>query len=146
MNPKGRVFGNQSGGIAIEGNSTGIAFAAPLEAIRRLLKTKKSPSTADAGLIVEELIERSTSDLKGFPEDVRGVLGVICIKDGPARAAGLEPRFVIRRVNGDSVNTRDEFYAAIRGRKAGDKVRLEVIRKGSSAAETVEVTLRSLEE
>ena len=146
VDKEGRVFGNQSGSITVEGHSTGIAFAAPLKAIRRLVKDKTSPSTADAGLIVEELTEYSVSDLKGFPKDVRGVLGVICTKDGPARAAGLEPRFVIRKVNGKAVETRDSFYEAIRRGKPGAKIRLEVIRKGAKAAEKVEITLRRLED
>jgi serine protease Do len=145
VDARGKVVANQSGGITIDGHPTGIAFAAPADAIRRLVNSRASAETADAGIIVEERTEHSARELDGFPKAAGGVLAVICGEKGPARAAGLEPRFLVLSVDGRKVETRDQFYAAVRSRKPGEKLRLEVWRKAAETAETVEVKLRRLE-
>jgi serine protease Do len=141
----GRVVANQSGGVTIDGRSTGIAFAAPADAIRRLVSARTSAETADAGIVVEERTEHGAKDLGAFAKEAAGVLAVICRDDGPAHAAGLAPCFLVASVDGRQVETRDAFYAAIRARKPGESVRLEVWRPGAAAAEVLALKLSRLE-
>ena len=62
---------------------------------------------------------------------------------GPAEDAGLEPGDVITAVDGETVDTYEEFVVAIRTREPGDHVTLEVERDGDVLS--VDVTLGSTE-
>lgn len=140
VDAEGRVVANQSGNVTLDGHSIGVGFAAPADAIRRLLEAPAR--TADAGIAVEELLEHGR--LEGFP--AAGVLAVIVHDSGPAKAAGLAPRFLVRSVDGAAVETRDAFYAAVRKRKPGDTLLLDIRRKNAAADEKIELPLSCLEE
>ncbi len=62
---------------------------------------------------------------------------------GPADDAGLEPGDIITAVDGDSVDTYEEFVVAIRTRAPGDTVTLQVERGGDELS--IDVTLGSTE-
>jgi S1-C subfamily serine protease len=143
VDSEGRVVANQSGAIVVEGRPSGIAFAAPADAIRRLVKARASAETADAGIVVEERSEHGR--VEGFPSGAEGVFGVLCREGGPAKAGGLEPWFLVLAVDGRTLGTRDAFYGAVRSRKPGEILRLDVRRKGAAQPETLELRLARLE-
>ena len=58
VDDKGTVFGVQSGVVSTHGISVGVAFAAPVAAVRRLLETRKHASTPDAGFLVADLLQQ----------------------------------------------------------------------------------------
>lgn len=142
VDARDRVVAVQSGNVAVNGQASGVAFGAPVDAVRRLLEAPAS--TADAGLTVEERLEHGR--LEGFPPEATGVLAVIVQDGGPAKAAGLRPRFLVAAVDGVKVDTRDAFYAAVRARKPGDRARFRILRPDAAAAEEVELTLVRLED
>jgi hypothetical protein len=75
----------------------------------------------------------------GAPEDA-GVLVSKVVSDSAAQAAGLEVGDIITKVDGEAVGEGLELGHAIRGRKAGDTIAIEVLRDGRS--QTLSATLK----
>jgi serine protease Do len=63
----------------------------------------------------------------GLPEDTRGVLITEVETGEPAEEAGLRPNFVIVSVNGETVESVDEFERAVTGFESGERIRLRVL-------------------
>jgi photosystem II stability/assembly factor-like uncharacterized protein len=61
-------------------------------------------------------------------------------KDGPAEKAGLKTGDVILKLDGKDVEGYDQFTEAVRQRKAGDKLKLEV-KRGSEKPQEITLTL-----
>jgi serine protease Do len=63
----------------------------------------------------------------GLPSDTRGVLITDVETGEPAEEAGLRANFVIVSVNGETVESVDEFERAVTGLESGDRIRLRVL-------------------
>ena len=86
-----------------------------------------------------------TDDLRkhyGAPEDA-GILVAGLEDDSPAAKAGVQVGDVITQIDGDRVNSSGDLSRALRDKKAGDKVRLHVIRDRRAQDLTVTVEERS---
>lgn len=70
-----------------------------------------------------------------------GVIIVDVIEDSPADKAGLEPMDAILSIDGEQVPPH-EFSEIIAGHSPGERVTLEVSRRGEEGAEPFEVTVR----
>jgi S1-C subfamily serine protease len=135
----GNVVGLQSGVMSLEGTPVGIAFLAPAAPIRALLKTLCDAATPDAGFWVDQLWERNAEFLKKFPADTEGLVVSGVREDGPAAKADLRPGDVVTAADGRRVVRIRELLEVIRSRKAGDQLRLTLLRAG--AAEPLQRTL-----
>jgi len=69
--------------------------------------------------------------------DQPGVAVIQVLPGSPARKAGLKERDIIRKVNGKPVRGPEEFRKMISARKAGEKVKLQVLRRGKELSVTV---------
>ena len=90
LNDAGRVIGVQSGIITQNAVSVGIAFAAPLSAVKKLIKEKKNAATPTLGAAIEELWQQDRKTLDRFPQDAEGLIVRNVRSGGPADRGGLK--------------------------------------------------------
>jgi S1-C subfamily serine protease len=141
---RGRVVGNQAAFINHNGASVSVAFAATAEAVRDLLASRRTVTTATAGLAIEELWERPVGFIGRFPRGAQGVVPAAIVPGGPAEAAGLGLELIITAVDDTPVVYRDDFLRAIRAHKPGDKVTLTILDAEATEPRQVVLTLGRL--
>lgn len=141
MNARGEVIGVQSGMMHAKGRHLGVAYMAPLDAIRALVRRGVDARTASLGVVVEEIWGMSRSFLRRLPAGTEGLVvqGVL----GPAAQAGIELDDVITHIDGRRLSTRDELLGYVRAKSPGQTVTLTLLRDG--AHRRVKITLDSLE-
>jgi serine protease Do len=135
LNANGELWGVQSGVMRENNAICGIAFAGPLEPIRRLVETGKSASTPTLGLAAEETWQQDEKYWKRFPPRTEGLVVRNVHQDGPAARAGIEMWDVIRQIDGQKVSRVEELLTAVRAKQPGDEVVLELLHpdgKGTS--------------
>lgn len=119
--------------IARQNLAEGIGFALPINQARRVINQLRDFGEVKRGYIGINLnttgIDRDAQDYLGLP-DRNGVIIDSVTPDSPAERAGLKPFDVIREVDGDLIVDNDELIAKISSYMPGEKVDLEVFRKG----------------
>lgn len=141
MNAAGEVVGVQSGTMHAKGRHLGVAYMAPLPAIRALIRRGVDARTASLGIVVEEVWGMSRAFLRRLPAGTEGL--VVQGVRGPAVEAGLELDDVITQIDGRRTPTRDDLLGFVRARSPGETVTLTVLR--GPEAFRLPVTLDSLE-
>ncbi len=135
LNLRGEVVGINT---AINPAGQNIGFAVPISAVNRILKdlrTGKPVSRGYLGVVPQEL-DAVFQQALGVKQ---GVL-VGSVEPGqPADKAGVQHQDVITSVDGQAVASPDELVSVISSRRAGDAVKLGIVRKGKPL--TVSVTL-----
>ena len=146
FNRRGQVIGLQSGVMPV-GNSvyTGIAYAAPLEAIRSLLESGRTTATPTIGSSVEEIWEQKPETLDRFPPGTEGLILRTLRDDGPVVRAGLKQWDLVTAADGQKVRLRDELLRIIRGKQPGQPLQLDVLKPDGAGARQVTVRLGKLE-
>ncbi|HUT31870.1 MAG TPA: S1C family serine protease [Planctomycetota bacterium] len=142
----GRVVGVQSGFLNSPKAPAGIAMVAPPDAIRQLLATRASREAATLGTRLDELWTQSEGFIARFPKGTTGVLTVVPVKDGPVAKAGLTRESLITAIDGKPVVYVDDVMAAVRSKKPGDQVTLQVLDPGDKPHRIVTIPLVRLEE
>ena len=135
LNLRGEVVGINT---AINPAGQNIGFAVPISSVNRILKdlrTGKPVSRGYLGVTPQEL-DSVFQEALGVKQ---GVLVGSVQQGQPADKAGIQHQDVITSVDGQAVNSPDDLVSAIASRRAGDTVKLGVIRKGK--AMTFSVTL-----
>lgn len=143
LNSRGEVIGMNTAIFSNNGQSAGISFAIPINAIKRILTP----------LIVDHRIVRADLGVtKVFASD-QGLMIVALEEGGPAERAGLHPvRVIVERnglyvtrkidpsaadiiteVDGKSVRNVDELLTLVEEHKPGEIAVLTVIRDGKPA-------------
>jgi len=143
---RGRVVGVQSGYLNSAKAPAGIAIVAPPDALRALLATRASAETATLGTRIDELWTQPHGFIARFPKGTQGVVTVVPQKDGPVAKAGLNKESLITAIDGRPVAFVDEAMAAIRAKRPGDPVQLEVMDPDKPARRTVTVHLARVKE
>ncbi len=132
MDIDGNVVGINTA-IARENLAEGIGFALPINHARRVINQLRDFGEVKRGYIGINMniagIDRDAQDYLGLP-DRNGVIIDSVTSDSPAERAGLKPFDVIREVDGDPIADNDELIAKISSYMPGEKVDLEVFRKG----------------
>ncbi len=146
VNRRGRVVGVQSGYLNCAKAPAGIAIAAPPDALRALLATRTPAEATTLGTRLDELWTQPHGFIARFPKGTQGVVTVVPRKDGPAARAGLNKESLITAIDGRPVAYVHEAMAAIRSKKPGDVVQLEVMDPDKPARRTVTVRLARVEE
>jgi len=146
LNRRGQVVGLQSG-VMPAGNSvyTGIAYMAPLDAIRSLLEKRRTAATASIGCSVEEIWEQKRETLDRFSPGTEGLIIRLLRDDGPAARAGLKQWDLIIAADGRKVRLRDELLGVIRGKQPGQPLELDVRSPDGAGTRQVAVRLGKLE-
>ncbi|MHC4251001.1 MAG: S1C family serine protease [Planctomycetota bacterium] len=124
----GSIVGVQAGYLNNNDKSpVGIAFAAPLDAIRELLKTRRSRVTATLGGALDELWTQSAGFISRSPEGTRGIVTPVLHEGGPLEKAGLTRETIITAIDGKPVSFLDPLLESVRSKKPGQEIRLTVI-------------------
>ncbi|MBI1744541.1 trypsin-like peptidase domain-containing protein [Candidatus Acetothermia bacterium] len=136
VDSKGEVIGINT---AIASNSEGIGFAIPINTAKRILSQLVNGgkvSRAWLGVYIQDLTDDLATSL-GLQANA-GVLIANVFREGPSVNV-LKSDDVLLSVDGVKVAGSNSLQDAITSHKAGDKVRLEILRNGERM--TVEVTL-----
>ncbi len=145
FNSRGEIVGLQSGMMRDQNASVGIAFVIPVQFIQFLINTKADVETVTLGAAVEELWEQPWDMLKKFPAKTQGLVVRVPEADGPAGKAGLKENDVIIAVDDKPVYLRDEFIKLLRARRAGDELKLSILREKDGKPATVMVKLDAMD-
>jgi len=139
---RGRVVGVQSGYLNNNDKSwVGIAFAAPSDAIARLIAERGDRKIATLGATMDELWTQSPGFIARLPKGVRGVVPPRVKKGGPLEAAGLTRETLILEIDGKPVSYLDTLLDIVQSKKPGDEVTLKVIEPIGTPPRKVKVTL-----
>jgi serine protease Do len=146
VNVRGQVIGINtaiipgSNGPGGEGSFIGIGFAIPSNAAKHvmedLIKTGKV-SRGYLGVSIGKLTDALAKQFK--VPDTSGALVDDVTHGGPADKAGLKNGDVIRKLNGQTIESNDQLTSAITDLNPGAEVRLDILRDGQPM--TVKVTL-----
>ncbi len=140
VDAQGRVVGINTAIVAgAGGGSLGLGFATPINPVKRVLDqliTQGKVTRAWLGVYIAETTPRVAEYLKIEPYS--GVLVNDVVPNGPSHGV-LQPEDVIVSVNGEPTPRIRDLQNAIQYRTPGERVTLEVLRKGERLA--VEVTL-----
>lgn len=147
LNTRGEVIGMTTAIISQVGQSAGIGFAVPINAIKRILAELvdhgrviradlgiRKVLVTDEGLLVVSLEENSPADLAGIrPVQVR------IYRLGPYRVPKADPETadVIVAVEGRPVRSVDELLEEVESHRPGDQVAVTVLRNGRALDLTV---------
>ena len=137
LNSKGEVIGMNTAIISQVGQSAGISFAVPINAIRRILRP----------LIDEGRVVRADLGLARVYRTRDGLLALALVEGGAAERAGLRPlqvrrsrvgRFIdpdsadlIVAIDGKPIKTYEDLLNEVEAHNPGDQVDVTVIRQGS---------------
>mgnify|MGYP002389270559 FL=1 len=142
---QGALVGVQSGVMSNNGTPVGVAFAGPAGAVRRLLETRQSAATPNAGLAIEETWQQQRDFLDRFPPRTEGLVVKVLQADGPAARAGLKQWDLIVEAEGQAVRLPDELLRIVRSKKPGETLSVGVLGPDGTGKRQVAVTLGRLE-
>jgi len=125
---RGRVVGVQSGYLNNTDKSpVGIAFAAPADAIAKLLSEGGDRQVPTMGAAMEELWTQSQGFIARLPKGTQGIVTPRLDKGGPLDKAGMTHETLILEIDGKKVIYLDKLLEIVRSKKPGDRVTLKVI-------------------
>ena len=140
VNALGRVIGMNTFIFSRSGGSVGIGFAVPSWRVQQVVTELRESGVVDrsfyTGLSVNAVTPRIAQAL-GLSE-ARGLIVRSVETGSPAEDAGLRPYDVVRSIDGEAVGSNEDIRQRLVDRRAGDTVRLGVIREGRR----VDVSLR----
>ena len=140
VNTKGELIGINAAIASHTGSYDGYSFAIPSNIVRKVvddLLLYGETQRGYLGIRTAELTEE-VAEKEGL-ESIEGVYVAEVTDGGAAKLAGMKDGDVITAINGKKLNTVTELLETIRQYRPGDKVQVEVNRKGSH--HTYNVTL-----
>jgi serine protease Do len=141
---RGQVIGVNSAIASGTGFYSGYGFAIPIDLARKVMDQLIADGRvhrAALGITVQNATANDAAYV-GLPE-IRGVLVQDFTEDSPARKAGIEPGDIIIAVDGKKVEYVGQLQQQVGFRKPGEKVRVEVARKGG-VRKTFQVPLQEV--
>jgi S1-C subfamily serine protease len=139
---RGRVVGVQSGYLNNTDKSwVGIAFAAPPDAIAKLLADGGDRQVATLGAAMEELWTQSSGFIARLPKGARGIVTPRIDKGGPLDKAGMTSETLIMEIDGKPVSYLDNLLKIVQSKKPGDLVTLKVIEPIGKPAREIKIRL-----
>jgi len=137
LNSRGEVIGMNTAILSQVGQSAGIGFTVPINAIKRILRP----------LIEEGRVIRADLGLTRVYRTPEGLLILDLVEGGPADRAGLKPIQIVRyrfrqiydpssadlivAIDGKPVKTYEDLLIEVEAHAPGDNVVVTVIRKGN---------------
>ena len=140
FNARGEVVGINSQIYTRSGGYQGVSFAIPIEVATRVQQQIQATGKAQharLGVTVQEVNQAFADSFKlDRPE---GALVSSVDRGGPGAKAGLEPGDVVRKIDGHTIVGSGDLPAFVGQALPGQKVTLEIWRKGAS--KTLNATL-----
>jgi S1-C subfamily serine protease len=149
LDSAGRLIGVNTAIYSPTGTSAGIGFAVPVDTVNRIipqLLAEGRVSRPYMGVQVSDAVSNQVTGRRGM----QGVVVAGVEPNSPAAQAGLRGMQetadggmvlgdIIQEADGKPVRTVDELFAALERHKAGETIRLQVLREGRT--QEVAVTL-----
>jgi len=123
---------------------SGIGFAVPSNLASRVMDQLREHGHVVRGYlgVTVQPLSRELREAYGLDPRTRGAI-VNTVTDGsPAQAAGLQPEDIVIAVDGEKLQSQQDFLQRIAVHAPGDRVRLTVIRGDEQLDLTVELTVR----
>ena len=141
---RGEVIGVNSAIASQTGYYSGYGFAIPIDLARQVMDQIIAGGRVNRVAIGVSVQNATANDAEyvGLP-DIRGVLVQDFTEDSPAKKAGLEAGDIIVSIDGRPVEYVGQLQQQIAFRKAGEKVKVEVARKGG-VHKSYEVRLQAI--
>jgi len=134
VNAAGELIGVQSAAMTINGTHQGIAYAAPLSSLRRLLEKKETVHGASMQTGVEELWGQEPGFISKLPKGFRGLVVRQLRGNGVAAKAGLKEWDIIVAAEGKPIEHTGNLLRLIRSKKPGQSIKLRATdRMGKNA-------------
>jgi serine protease Do len=133
FNTRGQVIGINSQIYTRTGGYQGLSFAIPIDLalkVKNQIVATGKVEHARLGVVIQE-VNQALADSFNLDKP-EGALVSSVEKGGPADKAGLEVGDVIRKIDGKTISSSGDLPAIISLSAPGDKVDLEVWRKGAS--------------
>ncbi len=134
VNALGRVIGVNTFIYSRSGGSVGLGFSVPAWRVRQVVAELREDGVVDrsfyTGLSIRPVSARLAQQL-GLGQ-ARGLVVTSVETDSPAERAGLLPRDVIVSIQGEAVATNEDVRDRLVDSRAGDSVRLGVVRRGNA--------------
>ncbi len=126
LNLRGEVIGINT---AINPQGQNLGFSVPINMVKRILPDLRSGKPVSRGFlgVQPQDLDQDFQASLGVKEGV--VVGAV-ERGKPADKAGLQRLDVITKVDGEKILSPDELVSAISGRRAGETVKLSVVRDG----------------
>lgn len=140
LNVNGEVVGINT---AVSSQAQGIGFAIPTSTIQEVLDNLKNNTT-----IPKPAAPYIGAELQDVTEEIAKQLGMDKVEgsivrnvyyNSPAYSAGLQQFDVIAGIDGKKYENTQALITAIQARKVGDKIELNIVRKGSEMKLQVEI-------
>jgi serine protease Do len=132
VNALGRVIGVNTVIYSQTGGSDGIGFSVPAWRVRQVIAELRETGEVDrsfyTGLSIRPVSDRLAQQL-GLSE-AEGLVVTSIESDSPAETSGLLPRDVIVSIDGEAVASNEDVRDQLVDRRAGDTIRLGVVRRG----------------
>lgn len=150
LDARGRVVGINSAILRNGGpfNSPlieGIGFALPINAAWDAAQQIRESGAVKRGYLGVTMNTRPIDDRAreyyGLP-DTKGVLIQGVTPGGPADKGGVKSGDIIRKVDGEVVADNEDLLVKVAGKRPGEKVRLEIFRKGETVKAEVVLAVR----
>lgn len=137
FNVAGEVIGVNTAIYSPTGAYAGIGFAVPANLARGVIEQLRAGRAVERGWLGAALREPEAG--AGETATGRGVEVVEVVAGGPAARAGLAPGDRVLALEGTPIGSARELVRSVAGKPPGERVTLEVLRRGR--AEAVEVRL-----
>lgn len=143
----GRLLGINTAIATRTGTFSGYSFAIPVNLMKRVID-----DIVEFGSYNRPMLGISIADLDSDLADSLGIIisqGVVVqtlVEGGSAQYAGLQPKDVITKVDGRSVNSVPQLQEIIGRSKIGDTVNLTVNRKGQNRDIAVKLRAQKLDD
>jgi len=140
FNLRGEVIGINSQIYSRTGGFMGLSFAIPIDLaleVSNQLRATGRVARGRIGVVIQE-VTKELADSFGLKKPMGALINSL-EKGGPAQLGGIEPSDIILRFDGKPVNTSSDLPRIVAATKPGNKVQVEVWRKGQSRELTVTV-------
>ncbi len=140
---QGRLVGINTAILSKTGSYAGYGFAVPVNIVKKVFKDIRQYGEVQKAYLGADYLDVDTeiSDRLDL-EDLNGVVIAEVQKDAAAAKAGLVPGDVIHKINGLLVADRATIEEVLGNKYPGDKVSLEIVRKGKTIQKTLTLTNR----
>jgi serine protease Do len=140
LNMAGEVVGINT---AIIASGQGIGFAIPVNMAKGIveqLQFKGEVTRGWLGVMIQDL-SKELAEYYGAP-DAKGALVAEIVQGDPADKAGIEPKDIITKVDGQQVENSRDLTRMIAAIPVGRQIEITVLRKGSARIFKVEIGKR----
>jgi serine protease Do len=143
INMRGEVVGINSQIFTTSGAFAGISFAIPIDEAMRVQEQLRASGRVIRGRIGVTIgaVSREVAEAIGLGK-AQGALITNVDPDGPAAKAGVEPGDVVLRFDGKPIESQSDLPRIVGGTKPGNRVTMNVWRKGSGR--DVQVTVAEM--